>query len=53
MKDPPSVFYHGNTDGHADACSAMDNPIILCGVYHLPHQHHWLANAAKDRETKS
>lgn len=45
-------FYHDNTDGHTNPCSSMDNPVVLFGVYHLPHQHHGLASAERYRQGK-
>lgn len=46
------VFYHNNADGHTDACSSMDDPVVLFGVYNLPHQHHGLASAERRRQAK-
>lgn len=47
------VFYHNNADGHTDACSSMDDPVVLFGVYNLPHQHHGLASTERRRQAKS
>ena len=44
------AFYHDNTDGHANACSALDDPVVLFGVYHLPHQHHGLASTESGKK---
>lgn len=46
------VFYHDNTDGHTDACSSMDDPIVLFGVYNIPHQHHGLVGVETETQGK-
>lgn len=46
------VFYHDYTDGHTSACSSMENPVVLFGVHNLPHQHHRLVSAERERQGK-
>lgn len=44
------VFYHDNTDGHTNACCSIDDPVVLLGVQNLPHQHHGLPSAERERQ---
>lgn len=41
------TFYHNNTDDHAKTGCAVDDPVVLFGVFHLFHQQRCLNNTEK------
>lgn len=41
------MFYHNNTNDHANTGCAMDDPVVLFGVFHLFHQQRCLNDTEK------